>query len=243
MLGIGDKRELPVVLLIDDDLVSREVIATLLTLDGYTVHTAPDGEAALRMLAAGLCAPQLVLMDAQMTGLSGLALMQQLRNSCAASIYAISGSDVAPDLKATADGFLLKPFSLEALNQLMQKQAPPAQTVPQAIPVVNPETLAQFRQLMPEPMVREIYAAVVGDLQKRASALEAAISSGNAVEVRRIGHAVKGGCSMAGAAQAAHLGALIEAESDQLNNSRSLLRELASATLDLQRMLEQEFSA
>ena len=30
---------LPLVLLIDDDLVSREVTATVLTMNGYTVHT------------------------------------------------------------------------------------------------------------------------------------------------------------------------------------------------------------
>ena len=42
--------ELPVVLLIDDDLVSREVTATVLTMSGYTVHTAEDGPAALEML-------------------------------------------------------------------------------------------------------------------------------------------------------------------------------------------------
>ena len=34
------KSDLPVVLLIDDDLVSREVTATVLTMTGYTVHTA-----------------------------------------------------------------------------------------------------------------------------------------------------------------------------------------------------------
>ena len=32
------------VLLIDDDLVSREVTATLLTMTGYNVHTADSGE-------------------------------------------------------------------------------------------------------------------------------------------------------------------------------------------------------
>ena len=39
------------VLLIDDDLVSREVTATVLTMSGYTVHTAVSGAAALEMLA------------------------------------------------------------------------------------------------------------------------------------------------------------------------------------------------
>ena len=45
MLGIGEKHELPTILLIDDDLVSREVIATVLTLHGHMVHTAEAGQA------------------------------------------------------------------------------------------------------------------------------------------------------------------------------------------------------
>ena len=52
MLGIGEKRELPTILLIDDDLVSREVIATVLTLHGHLVHTADNGEEALNRCAS-----------------------------------------------------------------------------------------------------------------------------------------------------------------------------------------------
>ena len=33
-------------------------------------------------------------------------------------------------------------------------------------PVISPETLAQFRGMMPEAAVREIYAAVVADLDQ-----------------------------------------------------------------------------
>ena len=40
MLGMGAERELPTVLLIDEEMISREVVATLLTLNGYTLHTA-----------------------------------------------------------------------------------------------------------------------------------------------------------------------------------------------------------
>ncbi len=53
-------KELPVVLLIDDDLVSREVTATLLTMSGYSVHTAENGAAALEMLAAAKFQPEVV---------------------------------------------------------------------------------------------------------------------------------------------------------------------------------------
>ena len=39
MLEIVTRHDLPTLLLIDDDMVSREVMATVLTMSGYTVHT------------------------------------------------------------------------------------------------------------------------------------------------------------------------------------------------------------
>jgi HPt (histidine-containing phosphotransfer) domain-containing protein len=112
-----------------------------------------------------------------------------------------------------------------------------------AEPAVNPETLAQFRQLMPEPTVREIYVAVMADLKKRIVALEAAFKLGDAAEIRRIGHTIKGGCGMAGAMRVSRLGALLESEGDKLDNCAAVLSEFESAVQDLERMLNAEFPA
>jgi CheY-like chemotaxis protein len=193
MLGIGEKQELPIVFLIDDDLVSREVIATVLTLHGHLVHTAETGDGALEMLAAGAVTPGVVLMDAQLPGLKGTELIGKLREGCDAEIILISGSQPADDLVEAADGFMMKP--------------------------------------------------VVTDLHKRQEALEKAISEENSEDVRRIGHAIKGGCGMAGAMQAARIGATFESKSDQLDNCAAALEELYTATQRLERMLEKEFPA
>jgi CheY-like chemotaxis protein len=245
MLGIGEKHELPTILLIDDDLVSREVIATVLTLHGHMVHTADNGETALEMLAASTVVPQVILMDAQLPGLSGIALLDQLRKSCEASILLISGSPAPDQLTAAADGFLLKPFGPEDLQRLLADNvAKPA--VPDSgaeDPVIDPDTLAQVRQLMTEATVREIYAALVSDLKKRQTGLEDALAAGNKDEIRRIGHAIKGGCGMAGAQQVARLGAFFESKSDQLDNCALAVQELFTASRKLERMLEKEFPA
>lgn len=245
MLGIGSDRNLPTVLLIDDDVVSREVIATVLTLSGYMLHTAADGAESIRMLDMGTCVPEVILVDVQMEGLNGVKLIEELRTRSKASIYAISGSTPPDDLKSATDGFLLKPFGPDALQSLLAKHARITEDAGTAAqePVVSAETLAQFRQMMPEPVVRQVYTAVAEDLRKRSVLLETAIAQGNAAEVRRIGHAIKGGCGMAGAREAARLGAMLESESDQLNNSTVVLRELQAATQNLERMLEVEFPA
>ncbi len=243
---------MPTVLLIDDDLVSREVMATVLTMSGYTVHTAVDGAASLELLASGQCVPGVVLMDAQMPGLSGSELIAQLHALTRAGIFAISASQPSAEVTAAADGFLLKPFSPDDLRKLLEAHAPQPAPAASALdpeePVVDSKILAQLREMMSEAKVREIYAAILADLATRQLALEAAIVQRDGVEVRRIGHAIKGGCGMAGAVQIARLGTLLEAlkleaGGDDLDNSTRLLRDLRTASANLQRMLEAGFTA
>jgi CheY-like chemotaxis protein len=247
MFPLSAENELPQVLLVDDDLVSREVTATLLTMTGYTVHTADDGEMAIRMLADKTCEPGVVLMDAQMPGLSGGELIAQLRANSKASIFTISASPPPREISEAADGFLLKPFHSDALRKLIEgrKPQPDRPALNFNDPVVNVEILGQFRKMMSEEAVRQIYQAVVADLGKRIDALAAAIQKGDRAGIRRIGHAIKGGCGMAGAVQAAHLGALLEAvppdaKDNQLDNISSLVDDLRAAALGLQRMLDAE---
>ena len=250
MLKFHNRRKLPTLLLIDDDLVSREVTATVLTMNGYTVHTAVDGSSALEMLVSHACQPDVVLMDARMPGLSGTKLIDEMRSQTKARIIAMSGSNAPEEVAAAADGFLLKPFGVEALEKVL---GPSKEEVEQAKTgsrldanelVISPETLAQFRAMMPQEAVREIYVAVVSDLTKRIQMLEAAIANGNVPEVRRLGHAIKGGCGMAGAMQAARIGALFEEteagmESNQLDNRMALLNDLRAAARNLERMLDE----
>ena len=253
MRNFETRRTLPTLLLIDDDMVSREVTATVLTMNGYPVHTAVDGAEALKMLTGGDCAPEVILMDAQMPGLTGTRLIAELRTRTKAKIVAISGSNPPSEVAEAADGFLLKPFDAEALGKLLEGHPLPGapargSRLDPNQPVISMETLAQFRAMMPEPAIREIYTAVIADLIKRTQSLEVAIARGEDLEVRRIGHAIKGGCGMAGAMQAAHLGALFEelppnTESNHLDNSMALLSDLRAATRNLERMLEAELPA
>jgi CheY-like chemotaxis protein len=268
MFNFARERQLPTLLLIDDDMVSREVTATLLTMSGYSVHTAEDGTASVELLDSGNCAPDAILMDAQMPGLSGAPLIGALRARSRARVFAISASDAPEDVVAAADGFLLKPFGADELTRLLETCAPPAsppaseptaageqaslplsEPLPaSADPVVSATTLAQLRGLMPDAAIREIYAAMVEDLSKRLAALEIAIAEGNAAEIRRIGHSIKGGCAMAGAMQLARLGALLESGSapegsNHLDDNRALLGDLRASARNLERMLESEFPA
>jgi CheY-like chemotaxis protein len=256
MLDLKRQRDLPTVLLIDDDMVSREVMATMLTMSGYPVHTADGGSAALDLLADAGCVPGVILMDAQMPGLSGIPLIRQLRARSQARLYVISASGAPDRVAAAADGFLLKPFPPETLTQLIEEQEaqsrlPVAPGLDPDESIVNLGTLARLREMMSDAQVRQIFEAIVADLGRRTVALEAAIAKADWKETRRIGHAIKGGASMAGAVQAARLGSLIEAGGlephssasgvNQVDNSSTIIQDLRSATLNLQRILDDEF--
>jgi CheY-like chemotaxis protein len=255
MLDFITAKARPTVLLIDDDLVSREVMATMMTMSGYDVHTAENGTHAVDLLSIEACAPTIILMDMQMPGLSGIGLIEKLREKSKARLYAISASDTPENLLAAVDGFLLKPFQPEALTHLIEEQE--ALTRPKPAPgldpvetIVNPDTLAQLREMMPDAAVRQIYEAIIRDLGRRTAALEAATAKQDWQETRRIGHAIKGGGAMAGAVQVARLGQLIESgcleitqvtsNVNQSDNSKAILSDLRVAAENLQRMLDAE---
>ncbi|UWZ83967.1 response regulator [Occallatibacter riparius] len=252
MPGIHPNRRLPSVLIIDDDMVSREVMATILTMSGYLVQTASGGDESLAVLDGESFYPDVILMDTQMPGLSGTELINQLRAHTTATIYAISGSHAPDSVIRGVDGFLMKPIGPEALQRLLESHATiprsaGASTGPHIVPdslppVFDPKVVAQLRDMMKESAVREIYAAVVADLSRRRAPLEEALNIGDLATVRRIGHSIKGGCSMAGALEAARIGELIEFGVDDLEYIRSLLPLLETATCNLQRMLDAEFS-
>src|SRR5262249_38312994 len=60
----GQSSSLGVLLVVDDDQGNRDLLARRLVRDGYTVHTAADGHAALETLGRTLSPPiELVLLD------------------------------------------------------------------------------------------------------------------------------------------------------------------------------------
>jgi len=247
-------------LLIDDDRISREIIATLFAADGIVVRSAQDGPSALRMLDDGLCTPSLILMDAQMPGLSGEELLAALRQRTTARIVLISASNPSTELCAAADEFLLKPLGGDEIQRLLDDHRKLLDAMPQP-PVKNTTTsdsdldsatLTRLRGMMPEAAVREIYSALLTDLDLRLDALRAALVASDGEEIRRIGHAIKGGATLCGATRLTLLGARIEngelpappsyttaSEREQIGTKLPLFVNLSTAIARLRRILLQ----
>jgi CheY-like chemotaxis protein len=127
MRNLITQHEPPTILLIDDDMVSREVMATMLTMSGYPVHTAVDGPSALNLLAEQACAPGVILMDAQMPGLSGVELIGELRARSQARLYVINHRTASPQ-RPTAFSSSPSPRTASPVSSPITKRpnAPPS---------------------------------------------------------------------------------------------------------------------
>jgi HPt (histidine-containing phosphotransfer) domain-containing protein len=100
--------------------------------------------------------------------------------------------------------------------------------------------LGKLKAMMPPAAVREIYAAVASDLTTRLDSLSAAMEAGNSAGVARIGHTIKGGCSMVGLTAANDAAARLET-SNLIETWPKELFELRSALAALQSILSDEF--
>jgi CheY-like chemotaxis protein len=93
-----------------------KLVTTILRLKGHLVLELMDGEGMLALIAAGR--PDLVLMDIQLPGKDGFALLQEIRESptprlrvVALTAHAMSG-DRDKALEAGFDGYITKPIDV-----------------------------------------------------------------------------------------------------------------------------------
>jgi CheY-like chemotaxis protein len=112
-------------LVVDDDTAIANLLAQLLTGDGYHVETAPDGRAALDLIARQRF--DLIICDVWMPRLDGAGLYRELalsRPDLAHRMVFVTGGLLTPELRQfleRADAPMLqKPFDLERLRALVR---------------------------------------------------------------------------------------------------------------------------
>lgn len=113
------------ILLVDDDKALRDVMRKMLQQRGYMVLFAGDGEAALRVCKQHIDPIHLLLTDVVMPGMSGPALAERvvsLRPNIRI-LYTSGYTDAAtiPGGLRPGVGFLVKPFTAEALTQKVRE--------------------------------------------------------------------------------------------------------------------------
>ena len=236
-----------VLLLIDDDLLSREVLMLLATEEGFTVHAADSGYAALETLGApGPPCPDVVLVDMQMPGLAGDALARQLRASCGqtATLIAMSGSPVPAAARTQFDWFLLKPFSMPDLHDAIAKARTNASSAPadevhhEALPALNASVFASLCEGMPAAQLLQLYNMCLDDAERRLETMRKAAADRDRAAFLSGAHAIKGGCGMVGASELAAMAAHMEATGLPPVGEQAPFDDFVAAAHRLRRMLD-----
>jgi two-component system response regulator MprA len=107
------------ILVVDDDRAVREALRRALTLAGYDVQLAEDGERALEQIAQSV--PDAVVLDVGLPGLDGLEVCGRVRKlGNRVPILMLTARDAVADridgLDAGADDYMVKPFDVEELK-------------------------------------------------------------------------------------------------------------------------------
>jgi len=248
------------VLVADDNPTNREVLGKILERAGHSVTLAADGDLALDAMEAGSF--DIVLLDRNMPGLSGLETLQAIRLMTRGRErlpVVLLSADVTLEakkecLEAGADSFIPKPVeALRLLDELRtltggkgkdaERAAPPAaaQIAAQAVAtaaasaeVANAETLGHLAELGSTPdFLERLVGVFVSDSVSLLANMEASVAARNFGEFRAHLHAMKGSAASIGTERLTRLCAALGKYSDA---------ELRLQSAGVMRSLKEEFA-
>jgi two-component system sensor histidine kinase RpfC len=246
------------VLVADDNPTNREVLGKILERAGHAVTLVADGDLALDALEAGHF--DIVLLDRNMPGLSGLETLQAIRLMTRGRErlpVVMLSADVTVEakkecLEAGADSFIPKPVeALRMLDELRTLTAGKGKEAERAVPtaaaqaatyaapaaasadVANLETLGHLAELGSTPdFLERLVGVFISDSQTLLAKMEASIAARNFGEFRSHLHAMKGSAASIGTERLTRLCAALGKYSDA---------ELRLQSAGLMRSLKEEF--
>jgi CheY-like chemotaxis protein len=120
----GNARPRTDVLVVDDDEDLREVMSSLLEVEGYETRSAASAGDALRLLGKGL-RPSLIIVDWMMPEMDGGEFLERVRSDPSLLGIPVVIVSAAPAAKAVADGVgvpcIGKPFRADTLLSLVAR--------------------------------------------------------------------------------------------------------------------------
>jgi DNA-binding response OmpR family regulator len=104
------------ILLVEDDPTLRSTTSYNLIRAGFQVVSAADGEAAMSVVRLQLDRIDLVVLDLMLPGMSGFAILRQIRARSDVPVLIVSArgeeQDKVDGLELGADDYIVKPFAL-----------------------------------------------------------------------------------------------------------------------------------
>ncbi len=115
----------PHILIIDDHEDSREMLSTVLELNGFSAAHASDGEEALAALAGGL-RPSIIVLDWRMPGMDGATFLAELQRTKAYTSIpvVVVSAHAALQTSRPATHVLVKPIDPDELIDLIRTLMP-----------------------------------------------------------------------------------------------------------------------
>jgi CheY-like chemotaxis protein len=200
------------VLIVDDDEVSREVLELLVRRAGYEVEAVESGAEALAHMEGAETKPEVVLADLHMPGVAGDELARGMRALCGSKslLLAMSGSLPETGSAPGFDGFLLKPFTIEALAEAIGGGAAKERSESGSHVMLNDAVFRMLEESMTRARLGQLYALCLKDSEERIAKMRRAASDGDDAAYRREAHALRGGCGVVGADELQTLAASME---------------------------------
>jgi CheY-like chemotaxis protein len=238
------------VLVVDDDVIVRELLSAVLGMKGYEVLLAESGDEALTVLAREGAAIDVILMDLHLPDVRGAELARRLNAGKAAEtlLIGMSGSRLGPANSELFCSFLQKPFSGEDFSDAVERARASDGGVRvrraeseagEGRPVLDEEIYERLAVMMPAAQLGELYRITIDDVLQRVARMRAARERGDMQEYRAEAHAIKGGCGMVGASELSALATAaeqgVEGGSERDNPS---LADFDAACTRLQDMLD-----
>jgi DNA-binding response OmpR family regulator len=122
--------ESPDVVVLEDDVDTRDMMATFLRAHGYAPRTAVDGIDGLRL--ASEHRPSFILVDWKMPRMDGVTFITCLRLSESLVDVPVLLMSADPEVATTAEGlhvpYLAKPVDLDALREAVEHEVVPEKT-------------------------------------------------------------------------------------------------------------------
>jgi CheY-like chemotaxis protein len=229
------------ILVVDDDVVSREVIALLLADEEYEVSTAESGDAALLQLGGETDSlPGVILADVQMPGIAGNELACRLRERCGNGtvLLAMSGSMPEEAVRQAFDGFLRKPFTMAEVTAAIAGCSIDTEGGGIVGKILNEGVYETLAGSMRPEKLGQLYALCLEDAEKRVKEMRQAAAEGDDAAYRQEAHTLKGGCGMVGAEELQKLATSMETRGLDDTNHVASLEEFMMACARLRRILD-----